>query len=125
MEGAWLRLRTVRDSAVVMDGQTGHRRLAGYVVPAWGTSLDTTGLPPLLAEVLPEYMVPSILVALAELPLTTHGKVDRAALPEPGSSGEPGGRAARTREEELVGQLLAAALGLSALRLGDNLLTPR
>lgn len=36
-----------------------------------------------LAERLPDYMVPAHIVALPAIPLTRHGKVDRAALPEP------------------------------------------
>ncbi|GAA3970305.1 hypothetical protein GCM10023085_60630 [Actinomadura viridis] len=63
-----------------------------------------------LAELLPDYLVPSELVALDALPLNPNGKVDRRALPEPGRSA---GRAPRTPNElvlaGLVGRLLDRA----------------
>lgn len=52
-------------------------RLAAYLVPA---TLDTARLRCWLAEQLPEYMLPGQFVALAALPLTANGKVDRKAL---------------------------------------------
>ncbi|WP_170991125.1 non-ribosomal peptide synthetase/MFS transporter [Herbidospora galbida] len=38
-----------------------------------------------LADLLPDYMIPSRYVWLDALPLKSHGKVDRAALPDPGT----------------------------------------
>jgi len=66
----------VRDAAVVAEG-TG---LTGLVVPSGGDAPDARALRPWLRERLPDYMVPARYVAVNELPTTTSGKLDRAAL---------------------------------------------
>ena len=38
-----------------------------------------------LAERLPDYMIPAHCITIAAIPLTSNGKLDRAALPEPGT----------------------------------------
>ncbi|HZF07472.1 MAG TPA: thioesterase domain-containing protein, partial [Thermoanaerobaculia bacterium] len=93
-------------------------RLAAYVVPTPGESLDPAGLRAYLAARLPEPMLPSAFVFLDALPLTVNGKVDRRALPAP----EAGAVAARSRvaprtplERFLAGQL-RAVLGLGEER---------
>ncbi|MGH3669464.1 MAG: amino acid adenylation domain-containing protein, partial [Pseudonocardiaceae bacterium] len=68
-------------AAVRTDGP-GTAMLVAYVVPAVG-ELDSAGLIAELATVLPEPMVPSLLIGLDALPLTPNGKLDRAALPAP------------------------------------------
>ncbi|MGW5385168.1 amino acid adenylation domain-containing protein [Nocardia sp. NPDC003963] len=62
-----------------------HRRgdgagLVGFLVPVPGTAVDPARLRTLLAEVLPAYMVPGRLAVLAELPVTSNGKLDVRAL---------------------------------------------
>ncbi|WP_327169291.1 non-ribosomal peptide synthetase [Streptomyces subrutilus] len=71
----------VRDCAVLPRGA----RLVGYVVPdtAAGAAPEPAELARHARERLPEYMVPSAWVRLADLPLTANGKLDRAALPDP------------------------------------------
>jgi len=61
--------------------ESGEKRLVGYVVLAEETGVDE--LRDYLAQRLPSYMVPRVLVPLDTLPLTNNGKVDRAALPAP------------------------------------------
>ncbi|MDO6428948.1 amino acid adenylation domain-containing protein [Flavitalea sp. BT771] len=60
------------------DEAMNHKVLVGYVVLE--VELEVEGLQEILRRELPEYMVPGILVRLAELPLTGSGKVDRKAL---------------------------------------------
>ncbi|MCW6010178.1 amino acid adenylation domain-containing protein, partial [Micromonospora sp. CPCC 205371] len=80
----------VRTAVVRAWGEGADRRLAGYLVPddpARGLP-DVAELTGFAARRLPEYMIPSVFVELAGLPLTPSGKLDRAALPEPRVTGE-------------------------------------
>ena len=45
--------------------------------------VDVTKVRESLLKNLPEYMVPSLFIELAEMPLTPNGKIDRKALPKP------------------------------------------
>ena len=55
--------------------------LAGYYTAKEAVSADA--LKEFMQEKLPEYMVPNVLTQLAEMPMTSNGKVNRKALPEP------------------------------------------
>ncbi|WP_030507016.1 non-ribosomal peptide synthetase/MFS transporter [Microbispora rosea] len=58
-------------------------QLVAYLVPAAGEAGDTAAVRAWLADRLPAYMIPSRYAWLDELPLKSHGKVDRSRLPEP------------------------------------------
>ncbi|QDE88854.1 non-ribosomal peptide synthetase [Myxococcus xanthus] len=83
VEAALIELPGVASAVVVLreDGTTGPR-LVGYVT-GHDAVPETEPLRASLAQRLPAHMVPSALVALARLPLTANGKVDREALPAP------------------------------------------
>ncbi|WP_175688127.1 non-ribosomal peptide synthetase [Burkholderia anthina] len=60
----------------------GRLRLATFVVMRDGAAFDETAVRAALGATLPDYMVPAQCVALARLPVTANGKIDRAALRE-------------------------------------------
>ncbi|CAM3846103.1 non-ribosomal peptide synthetase [Kibdelosporangium persicum] len=80
VESAVARLPEVRQAAV-LDTVTpgGERILAAYIVPA-GAAPTVSQLRRQLSASLPDYMVPSEYHRIDALPLTQHGKLDRAAL---------------------------------------------
>jgi len=74
----------VRNAAVVVrEDATGEPVLAGYFVPVNAGNNAVDSIRHHLRQRLPEYMVPTYLTALAEIPQTPNGKLDRKALPSP------------------------------------------
>ncbi|WKD32121.1 non-ribosomal peptide synthetase [Streptomyces xanthophaeus] len=114
----------IRGAAVAAyDDAAGVRRLAAYVVA--GTGLPAAELRGYLRARLPDYLVPSVFVDVPELPLTSSGKVDRAALPAP-SAAAPAAEedelyaAPRTAEERTVARVWSELLGVERIGLHDD-----
>ncbi len=114
----------VREAAVVAraDG-TGENRLVAYVV-AEGEAATIGALREHLMLTLPEYMVPAVFMWLPALPLTSSGKVDRRALPEPELDRETLSRAyvaPRTNAEKTLAEIWQRVLRLERVGVEDNL----
>ncbi|MDR7132712.1 amino acid adenylation domain-containing protein [Algoriphagus sp. 4150] len=74
-----------------------------------------------LAEMLPDYMMPSALIALESMPLTINGKLDRDSLPELDFSVQPDGYIAPERDEEIgVCLIWQQVLGVDKVGLNDD-----
>jgi amino acid adenylation domain-containing protein/non-ribosomal peptide synthase protein (TIGR01720 family) len=121
IEAALSALPGVREAAVMVRDQ----RLVAYVAGDASAGV----LREALRERLPDYMVPAVFVALAALPLTANGKVDRKALlaqdAAPSAANDPSGAASgyaapRTREEEILAAVWAQVLRLPRVGVDDN-----
>jgi amino acid adenylation domain-containing protein len=87
VEAALAQHPAVREAVVALrEPAGGEPHLVAWVVLQSQAVLDRETLRHFLAEQLPAPMIPRAIVALDGLPLTPHGKVDRAALPTPGEA---------------------------------------
>ncbi|HEX8117253.1 MAG TPA: condensation domain-containing protein, partial [Pyrinomonadaceae bacterium] len=125
IESVLNRHEAVAESAVVVrENARGEKVLAAYVVARDGQA----GRPRVeqlrehLKQALPPYMMPSVFMTLAELPLTPSGKLDRRALPPVDAEESEGENDAAplTPVEELVAGVWAEALSLRRVGRGDN-----
>ena len=111
-------------AAVVREDRPGDRRIVAYVVPADAQlAADPRRLAATLrghaTTVLPDYMVPAAFAPLERLPLTTNGKLDRAALPAPQVLGDESRPPADPREATLC-ELFAEVLGAARVGVTDG-----
>ncbi|MBV7698620.1 non-ribosomal peptide synthetase [Streptomyces sp. TRM70350] len=111
----------VARAAVVVrgDGPAG-KRLVAHVVPRAGHTTDTAALRAHAAAALPDYLVPSAFVLADALPLTTTGKVDRAALPAPAQTADAGTATPRTDAERALCRIFAELLDVDAVGAEDD-----
>ncbi|MCF5617490.1 non-ribosomal peptide synthetase, partial [Pseudomonas syringae] len=106
----------VNDAVVLVRGE---RLLAWYTE---NTAVEPEALRQALRERLPAYMVPLAFTRLDALPLTSHGKLDRRALPDPDLQ-ELTAQAYETPQgdvEILMAELWAQVLGLEKVGRHDN-----
>ncbi|MCY1684002.1 non-ribosomal peptide synthetase [Kocuria sp. SL71] len=108
-------------AVVVREDQPAVRQLVGYVVPdTGGTSLDVSAIRDQLAGWLPDYMVPSVVMEVGVLPLTTNGKLDAEALPKPGDVPRADMVAAENDAEQQIMDLFAEVLGIGEVSATDS-----
>ena len=92
-------------------------RYANHRAAADSLTALSDSLRDLFREQLPDYMVPAVVV-LDRLPLTSIGKLDRAALPAPDIG--VGGGVPRTPHEEVLCNIFAQVPGLPQVGVHDN-----
>ncbi|WP_413142647.1 amino acid adenylation domain-containing protein [Burkholderia cepacia] len=100
----------------------GRLRLATFVVMRDGATFDEAAVRAALAAKLPDYMVPAQFVALARLPVTANGKIDRAALREQAAApvATASGNAPQGAVETVLAEVWQAVLKAPQVGRDDN-----
>ncbi|MEY9854633.1 amino acid adenylation domain-containing protein/non-ribosomal peptide synthase protein (TIGR01720 family) [Catenulispora sp. GAS73] len=136
VEHALIRHPAIREAVVIVrEDRPGDKRLVAYVVAGAGDDAAddhadadpdaAAELPPtgqirgFVRDLLPDYMVPSAVVALTAIPVTPHGKLDRARLPRPETAGATY-RAPEAPRETALCELFAEILGVPRVGLDDD-----
>jgi amino acid adenylation domain-containing protein len=124
IEAALCSHESIRESVVLArDGDAGERRLVAYIVAPGSRGLDVSELQTFLRARLPDYMIPAAFVLLDKLPLTSNGKIDRPALPEPDNARPALARefvAPRTPVEQEIAAIWRDLLGIDNPGVYDN-----
>jgi len=109
---------------IAREEEGGDRRLVGYVVPSEPGQAEglREELREYLRKKLPDYMVPSALIVLDSLPLSSHGKLDvqRLPAPDPASAQSEGYVAPRNETELRIACIWEELLGVRPVGINDN-----
>lgn len=124
VEGALRSVSAIREAVVIaQEDEPGEKRLVAYIVAAGNMALNVSEVRRFVEHKLPPLMVPSRFVVLDALPLTPTGKVNRRALPNPGTSRpelDIPFVAPRTPAETELAQIWAKVLSVEQVGIHDR-----
>ncbi|MBV8847802.1 MAG: amino acid adenylation domain-containing protein, partial [Bryobacterales bacterium] len=123
VERALARHHAVSQATVIAPSdESGNRRLIGYVAARRDQQPAADVLRDWLREQLPDYMIPSVIVILPQLPLTSNGKIDRRKLPDPEQAiaGAKKSTAPRNETETVIERIWAEVLRVNSVGVEDN-----
>ncbi len=126
IENALLQIPGIKQSCVLAKerkSETGTTKyiVAYYVPDNTSDTLSQSSIIHSLAQVLPEYMVPGVVIAMESFALTINGKLDKRALPDPEFNTSPEGYVAPvTATETEACKIWQEVLGLEQVGITDN-----
>ncbi|NDZ95014.1 amino acid adenylation domain-containing protein [Streptomyces sp. SID6673] len=111
----------VAHAVAVVDAADSGARLLGYVIPQEhaGSAIDLDDVLRHARSTVPDHLVPAALAVIDEIPLTTHGKLDRRALPVI-TAVVRSDRAPRTPTERRVAAVYAELFGRDDITAGSS-----
>ncbi|MBJ2179845.1 non-ribosomal peptide synthase/polyketide synthase [Pseudomonas veronii] len=104
----------VREAVVLVQGG---KQLVAYMVLEGEAPTD---LKAWLLGSLPEYMVPTHMLHLDQLPVTANGKLDRKALPVPDAAAQQAYSAPQSPVQQALAAIWGDVLGIPQVGLDDN-----
>ncbi len=111
-------------AAVALREDTpGIQQLIGYIVPRGSGPLKEDAIKDFLRSQLPDYMIPSFLEPVADLPTLPSGKIDRRRLPPPALHHKKPGKAGelpRTEFEKKLAAVWQRLFGLETIPRDAN-----
>ena len=123
IEGALQSIPEVSSATVITsDHLTGEPQLVAYL-KSGRSDEDTKAIRTQLADVLPDYMIPTIFMWVKEFPITENGKIDKKNLPLPQyirPDSAPLLRKPRTSLEKGISELWAEQLQIPEMGIDDN-----
>ena len=123
IEAALLKHSAVQQGVVsVWEPEAGNKRLAAYIVAKPGQSFQSHELRTFLKDYLPDAMIPANFTLIDAIPLTSNGKINRRALPEPdlATNRELSFVAPRTQAETIIAEIWKDVLRLNQTGIHDN-----
>ncbi|WP_249712627.1 AMP-binding enzyme, partial [Bacillus cereus] len=82
VESRLLELEGINEAVVIVrEDKRNEKFLCAYVITE--TEIEEKDAKIKLSKVLPDYMVPSHIISVDAIPLTSNGKLDKASLPQP------------------------------------------
>ncbi|AOM78758.1 hybrid non-ribosomal peptide synthetase/type I polyketide synthase [Pedobacter steynii] len=118
IENQLLSYTGVNHAIVLLREKQGSKNLIAYYSAE--QEIENAKLKTFLLNKLPEYMVPVIYMYLENVPLTTSGKIDKKALPDPGMEEQSAYEEATRKEEILLVDIWSKVLGVKKVGIHDN-----
>ena len=114
----------IKQCVVALRSDEAHEKfLVGYIVPRLNCSPGSSEVRAFLKDRLPDYMVPSAIIALESLPTTSGGKLDRRKLPLPDKSRSQSGEdfvAPTSSTEQQLASIWCELLRTDVVGVNDN-----
>ncbi len=118
IESALLSQPGIHRAAVTVQGSAPDRRLCAYVCADEDLSLQDMRMH--LVSRLPQFMIPTDIIRVPHIPLTSNGKLDVAALPQREAAAAREYVAARTATEARLAEIWSRVLAADRVGMQDN-----